>query len=88
MMDNAAGSLRADALQLSETLALHRGFACMHWNGISKTYSPSVLKQSGLKCFRDATSVPFYLAHCCFLKAVLVRFNGDGIIRGNSNLCH
>ena len=85
-MDNASGSLQAGALQLSETLsgikALH---ACMHWNGISKAHTPSVLKQSSLKCFRDA---PPYLAHCCFiLKAVLVRFDGDGIIHGNSAFC-
>ena len=46
-----------------------------------------VLKQSGLKCFKDAPPVPFYFAHCCFLKAVLVRFDSDGIIRGNSALC-
>ena len=59
----------------------------MHWNGISKAHTSSVLKQSSLKCFRDTSPVPFYLAHCCFIKAVLVRFNGDGIIRGNSALC-
>ena len=44
----------------------------MHWNGILKAHTPSVLKQSGLKCFRDAPPVPFYLAHCCFIKEVLV----------------
>ena len=59
----------------------------MHWNGISNVHTPSVLKQSGLKCFRNAPPVPFYLAHCCFIKVVLVRFDGDGIIHGNSALC-
>ena len=59
----------------------------MHWNGVLKAYTLSVLKQSSLKCFRDAPPVPFYLARCCFIKAVLVCFDGDGIIRGNSALC-
>ena len=87
MMDNAAGSPAPSWCLVIEQGTLHRGFVCMHWNGISKAYTPSVLKESGLKCFRDAPPVPFYLAHYCFLKAVLVRFDGDGILHGNSALC-
>ena len=57
-MDNAAGSLQAGALQLSETLWIEALHAC-----IEMAYrKQSVLKQSGLKCFRDASPVPFYLA--------------------------
>ena len=60
----------------------------MHWYGVSKVYTPSVLKPSGLKCFREAPAVPFCLAHCCFLKMGLVHFDGDGIIHGNSAIYH
>ena len=59
----------------------------MHWNGISKVYTPSVLKQSGLKCFRDALSCSFLPRTLLLHKAVLVSFNGDGIMRGNSAFC-
>ena len=60
----------------------------MHWYGISKVYTLSVLKQSGLKCLWETPPVLFYLAHCCFIKAALVYFDSDGIIRGNSALCY
>ena len=49
-MDNAAGLPRAGALLLSETFSgIGALLACMHWNGISKAHTPSVLKQSCLK---------------------------------------
>ena len=51
----------------------------LHWNDILKAYTPLILKHSCLKCFRDAPPVPFYLTHCCFIKAVLVCFDGDEI---------
>ena len=49
----------------------------LKWH-IKSAYPLSVLKQSDLKCFRNASPVPFYLAHCCFIMAVLVHFDGDG----------
>ena len=56
--------------------------------GISKAYPPSVLKQSGFKCVREAPDVPFYHVHCCFLKTGLVHFDCNGIMCGNSALCY
>ena len=47
------GPFQAGALQLSEAL---RHF-CMHWYGTLKAYTPSGLKQSGSKCFREAPIV-------------------------------
>ena len=83
MMDNATGSLQAGALQLSQTLdieALHACIEMAHRKRISSVSFEAVW-------LGDASPVPFYLAHCCFIKAVLVCFDADGIIRGNSALC-
>ena len=45
-MDNAAGLLRASALELSDGDTLHRGFACSHWNNcIGTTYRKRILHQ-------------------------------------------
>ena len=57
----------------------------MEWH-IESAYSVS-FEAIRLEMFRDAPPVPFYFAHCSFIKAVLVCFDGDGIIRGNSALC-
>ena len=54
----------------------------LEWH-IESVYSASF----GLKWFRDAPPVPFYFARCCFIKAALVHFDGDGIICGNSAFC-
>ena len=55
MIDIAPGLLLAGALQLSEAL---RCFANLMY-GVLKAYTLSVLKQSGLKCFREAPIVSF-----------------------------
>ena len=62
----------------------------MHCNryGISKAYTPLVLKQSSFKYFREAPTIPFCLAHFCFIKTAFVHFDGDEIIRGNSAFCY
>ena len=79
MMDNAAGSLQAGALQLSETFGIEALHAC-----IEMAYRKCISSVSfEAVCFMDASPVPFYLAHCCFIKTVLFRFDSDGIIHGN-----
>ena len=92
MMDNApewpqAGALPLRALGNSvlKTLCIKVLHASV-WH--IKAYTPSVLKQSGFKCFWEAPAVPFCLAHCCFLKTGPVHFDSNGILCGNSALCY
>ena len=54
MMDNAAGLLRAGALQLSKARASRLCIHALEWH-IESVYSVSF----GLKCFRDAPPVTF-----------------------------
>ena len=70
-MDSASCLFQACALdEALDTFPEH----CLYFYDISKVYTPSVTKQSGLKCFREGPVVPFHLTCWSFIMTALVHF--------------
>ena len=78
-MDNTPGP--SWACVLNEVLD-----TSLHSYVVSKVYTPSVIKQSDSKCFREAPIVPFHLTRCRFVMTALVHFERMVSSRRNSAL--
>ena len=81
-MDNTPGPHRTCTLNKA-LLPLN---ASLYSHVASKAYTPSVIKQSDLKCFREAPVVSFHLTRYSFIMTDLVYLECMASSLGNSTL--